>query len=148
MIPTVLRYGALMFAGFTVFFLLMHVFGLSDTPELRMFNGIIHLGVLWLTLRAWLRQHPDYSDNYAGSVALGLLTTGVGAGAFSIFLILMLSFDPSLMAAIKAASPPSVAEYLSPVMTGVVIFSEATAVGLIGSFIIARILETLYYRSV
>ena len=148
MLPFLFRYGILMFIGLTVFFFLMHLVGLSDSINLRYFNAFIQLGVLWLALRAWVRDQPNRFDHYPNAVALGLFTTGVGAGAFAIFIILFLSASPTLMESIKVQSPRVLSDYLNPVMAGVFTFGEAIITALIGSYIIIRVIEARYYRSV
>lgn len=147
MIKIALRYGGLMFLGFLIFFFLMYILGLGDVPELRYLNLFIHLGVLWMAMRVWVRSHPDRFDNYSENVGLGLLTTGVGAGAFAIFLILFLSANPDLMNSIKAQSPRVLADSLNPVMAGMFTFGEAIVAALIGSYILIRIMEVKYYRT-
>ncbi|MEO6037034.1 MAG: hypothetical protein ABIQ93_01395 [Saprospiraceae bacterium] len=148
MLKFAFRYGVLMFIGFTVFFLLMHLLGLSYIAELRYLNLAIQLGVLWMAMRAWLREQPAHFDNYTEAVALGLVTSGIGAGAFAIFVILVLYASPALMNTIQAHTPRVLADHLDPGMAGVFIFSEATVAGLIGSYILIRIIEAKYYRSV
>jgi len=147
MIKIAIRYGGLMFLGFTAFFFLMHLLGLSDVLELRYLNIFIHFGILWMVMRLWVREHPEHFDNYSENVALGLLTTGVGAGAFAIFLILFLSASPALMESIRAQSPRVLADSLNPVMAGVFTFGEGIVAALIGSYILIRIIEVKYYRT-
>lgn len=148
MLKIALRYGGLMFIGFTIFFFLMHMIGMSDAMELRYLNVFIQFGVLWIAIRVWLREHPDQFDNYTGAVALGLMVTTIGAGAFAIFLILFLYANPELMAAMRAQSPRVIAEHLNPGMAGFFSFGEAIIAALIGSYILIRIIEAKYYRSV
>ncbi len=147
MLQIAFRYGILMFLGFTAFFFLMHLFGLSDVLQLRYFNLIIHLSVLWMVMRVWVRKHPDRFDNYSENVGLGLLTTGVGAGAFAIFLTLFLAASPALMDSIRAQSPRVLADSLNPVMAGVFTFGEGIIAALIGSYVLIRIMEVKYYRT-
>lgn len=148
MLTLAFRYGAWMFLGFSGLFLLMHLIGLSDTIELRVLNAVIHLAVLWFALRTWLYGHPERADNYVGGTALGVLTTTVGTAAFTILLTIFLAYNPGLMASIREQSPAIVAEQLNPVTTSAFVFMEGSAVGLIASYIIMRILEARYYRSV
>jgi len=148
MLKFAIRYGGLMFIGLTVFFLLMHLLGLSDVVELRYLNLVIQLTVLWFGMRAWVQQRNGHFDNYSENVAFGLLTSGIGAGAFSIFLILFLYGNPSLMASMQSQMPPVLAEHLDPGMTGVFTFSEAVVAALIGSYVLIRVIEARYYRSV
>ena len=148
MLKLALRYGAFMFVGFVAFFFLMHLFGLSDSTNLRYVNAVIHLGILWWALRAWVQEQPSRFDHYSEAVAFGVTTTSIGVGAFAIFLMLFLSANPELMNSIKAQSPRVMADYLNPVMSGVFTFGEGIIAALIGSYILVRIIEARYYRSV
>ncbi len=148
MLKFAIRYGMLMFAGLVVFFLLMYLLGLSDVVELRYFNLVIQLGVLWLAMRAWLRDQPGHFDNYSEGVAFSLVCSGIGAGAFGIFMTLFLYGNQSLMASIKAHTPPVLADHLNPGMVGVFTFSEAVVAALIGGYVLIRVIEARYYRSV
>ncbi len=148
MLKYALRYGILMFIGFTAFFFLMHIFGLSDSINLRYGNAIIHFGILWLAMRAWIQDQPNRFDHYSEGVAMGVTTTGIGAGAFAIFLMLFLYANPELMNSIRAQSPRVLADYLNPVLSGVFSFGEAIIAALIGSYIMIRVIEAKYYRSV
>ena len=147
MLKFAIRYGVVMFAGLTLFFLLMYIVGLSYIVELRYLNLVIQLGVLWIAMRAWLREQPSHFDNYSEGVAFGLVTSGIGAGAFSIFMILFLYANPGLMNSMQAHTPRVLADHLDPGMAGVFTFSEAIVAALIGSYILIRIIEVKYYRS-
>lgn len=138
------RYGLWMFAGFTAFFLLMHLFGLSDRPNLRIFNGVIHMVVLFLAIRQFNEVDRQGASNYVSSVALGMYTSAIGVIGFSIFLFFFLVADPNLMEAIRTETTSGV--YLTPITATLFIVTEGTVVSLIGSYIIARIVEMNYTR--
>lgn len=139
------RYGLWMFLGFTGFFLIMHLLNLSQNYYLRVFNGIIHVGFLWFALRAWLREHPEPSDDYTSGVVVGMFTSLVGVIPFTIFMVLFLAYNPSFLASIQSQSP--IGEYFTPVTASLFILVEGIAVSLILSYILVRFLEILRERA-
>ena len=136
-----LRYGGWMFLGFTAFFLIMHLLNWSQNYYLRIFNGVIHFGGLWLALRAWLHENPDRHDEYPSGVALGLLTTLVAVVPFAVFMAIFLAYNPDFMVFIQHQTP--LGQYFNPVTASALILMEGIAAGLIGSYIIMRIQEAM-----
>ena len=59
-----LRYGLFMFLGFTLFFLISHLLGLSERYYLRVLNAIIHLAFMYTAIRRYRQLHPESADNY------------------------------------------------------------------------------------
>ncbi len=88
-----LKYGLWMFAGFTVFFLLMHLSGLSQRYDLRILNGLIHIGFIVLAIRTFRKEHSELDTNYLYGVAMGMYTSAVGVIGFCIFMLLFLAFN-------------------------------------------------------
>lgn len=138
------RYGLFMFAGFTAFFLIMHLLRLSENYYLRVFNGVIHVGFLWLALRAWLREHPDPSDDYTSGVVIGMFTSLVGVLPFTIFMVLFLANNPSFLATIQSHSP--IGQYFTPVTASLFILVEGIAMSIIMSYLLVRLLEMMRER--
>lgn len=137
-----LRYGAWMFLGFTVFFLVMHLLQWSHNYYLRIFNGVIHAASLWLALRAWMNENPEQRhDDYPSGVALGLMTSLVAVIPFTIFMAIFLAYNPGFMASIQNQTP--LGAYFTPVTASVFILMEGIAAGVIGSYIILRIQEAM-----
>ena len=131
------RYGLWLFFGLTGFFLLMHIFNLSGNAYLRAFNGVIHIGVLWMALREWTRTHHDGTSDITSSVVVGMFTSLVGVIPFSIFMSIFLAFNPEFLASIR--SQTSIGEYFTPLTSSLFVVVEAIVFSLIGSYIMARI---------
>jgi hypothetical protein len=72
-----LKYGLFMFAGFAAFFLLMHLIGLSQNTYLRVFNGVIHLGLIYTAIKAYRNVYEESVENYVSGVAVGMYTSAV-----------------------------------------------------------------------
>lgn len=140
-----LRYGFWMFLGFTGFFLLMHLLDLSQNYYLRVFNGVIHTGCLWLALRAWYREHHEPSDDYTSGVVMGMITSFAGVLPFTVFMVLFLACNPSFLANIQSQSP--IGHYFTPVMASLFILVEGIAVSLIVSYLMVRLLEIMRERA-
>ncbi len=135
------RYGLLMFVGFTGFFLFMHLLNLSDNYFLRYFNAVIHGVVLWFALRAWATEQPGMVSNYPYGVAVGMVTSLAGLLPFTVFMAIFLGFSPDFMAHIQSQSPMGIGQYFTPVTASVFILMEGLIGALIGSYIMVRILE-------
>lgn len=139
------RYGLWMFFGLTAFFLLMHIFHLSENFYLRIFNGVIHLGLLWMALRAWNREHHEGTSDVASGVVVGMFTSFVGVIPFAFFMAIFLEFNPDLLNSIKQQTPLS--EYLNPITSCFFIVVEAIVISLIGSYIMVRVLDAIRERA-
>ncbi|MFN0214915.1 MAG: hypothetical protein ACKVT2_11720 [Saprospiraceae bacterium] len=135
------RYGIWMFLSLTGFFLLMHLLDMSENFYLRIFNGAIHLGLLWLALRAWTRDHHAGTSDVTSGVVVGMFTSFIGVVPFAFFMAIFLEFNPDLLASIK--SQTQLGEYLNPVTSCFFIVVEAIAMSLIGSYIMVRILDAM-----
>lgn len=140
-----LRYGLWMFLGFTGFFLAMHLLHLSENYYLRVFNGVIHVGFLWFALRAWIREHPDPTDDYASGVVMGMFTSLVGVVPFTVFIVLFLAYNPAFLASIQNGSP--IGQYFTPVTASLFILVEGIAMSIILSYLLVRILEIVRERA-
>lgn len=140
-----LRYGLWMFAGFTAFFLLMHLFGQSDNYHLRIFNGVIHMTVLFLAIRYYHQHSRIGASNYLSGVGVGMYTSAFGVIGFSVFLFLFLVLDPKLLQSLRETIPSG--QYINPVTATLYVIVEGTVVSLIGSYIITRIVEMNYSKA-
>ncbi len=135
------RYGLWMFFGLTGFFLLMHLFRLSENYYLRIFNGVIHLGLLWYALRAWTREHHAGASDTTSGVILGMFTSFIGVVPFAFFMAIFLEFNPDLLATIKQQTP--LGTYLNPITSCFFIVVEAIVISLIGSYIMIRGMDAM-----
>ena len=128
-----------MFAGFTLFFLIMLGFGLEGVYELRAFNGVIHLGLIYLAIRQYRRENEKTKGNYLSGVAMGMYASVIGVLLFSIFMGFYLGMDQAFMQSIK--SDIAIAKYFNPFTTTLFIMTEGIAISLIGSYIVTRIVD-------
>ncbi|MCB0554094.1 MAG: DUF4199 domain-containing protein [Phaeodactylibacter sp.] len=134
-----IKYGFLMFAGFTLFFLLMHLLGHSRNFNLRIFNGVIHIGLITLAIKEYRKANPDNISNYLSGVALGMYASLIGVVGFTIFMAFYLIGDADFMHYIQNAVP--IGEYLNPITASLYILVEGVAVGLIGSYLVTRLVD-------
>ncbi|MBC7777979.1 MAG: hypothetical protein H7246_21285 [Phycisphaerae bacterium] len=139
------RYGLWMFFSLTGFFLLMHILHLSENFYLRIFNGAIHLGVLWIALRAWTRGHHEGTSDITAGVGVGMFTSFIGVVPFAFFMAIFLNFNPEFLASIQRQT--SMGVYLNPITSCFFIVVEAIVMSLIGSYIMLRILNSKRERA-
>lgn len=140
MLKIAIKFGLILAAGLIAFFLIMHFFNLSQNYNLRIFNGVIHLSVIYFAIQAGFTKGIISGENYVYSVFLGMLCSFFGVALFAFFQMLFLNFNPDFMAYIKD-SVGGIGEYLTPYTASLIILVEGVAVSLIGSYIIARIIE-------
>jgi len=134
-----LQYGLWMLAGFTVFFLIMHLLGLSHNYNLRILNGIIHLGVIYFAIKAFRSKYPDTVNNFLSGTAIGMFVSAVGVTGFTVFMILFLSFNPGFLQELRETIP--MGDYLTPITSSLFIFMEGIVISLIGSYILTRVID-------
>ncbi|GAB5552514.1 MAG: hypothetical protein Sapg2KO_21050 [Saprospiraceae bacterium] len=143
MIKIAQRYGLIMMGGFIAFFLSMYAIGLAQNYWLRLFFVVIHLGVLSLSINAYRRDELNGGTNPKQSVkgvAHGMATSFIGVLGFCIFLFLFLTLDSNLMSEINAQF--SVSRGFNPVTAAAFMFVEGIAAGLIGSYVLTRIVDS------
>lgn len=133
------RFGLWMLTGFIAFFLIMHLLGLSNNYNLRVLNGIIHLGVIYLAIKAFRAKNPDTVNNYVSGTAMGMYASAVGVVGFTIFMVLFLSFSPNFLQDIRETMP--MGEYISPITASLFILMEGLVISLIGSYILTRVID-------
>lgn len=141
-----IKMGIWLFVGSVSFFLLMYTMGLGYHKELRLFNGAIHLFCLYLAIQAYYKLHPENIGNYMMGVVQGLGTSVVGVGGFAVFMTIFLAMEPTFMSAIRENS--NMGTYLSPVTASIFLLTEGLALGLIGSYILTRILDATVKNSI
>ncbi len=129
----------MMFAGFTAFFLLMHVFNLSHNYNLRLFNGLIHISFITLAIREFQHTNTNGGFNYISGVAMGMYASVIGVLGFALFQIIFLSLDPVFLEHLQKTLP--IGHYLTPFTASLIIFMEGIAISVISSYLITRILE-------
>lgn len=134
-----LRFGLWMFLGFTTFFLIMHLLGLSNNYNLRVLNGLIHLGVVYFAIKTFRSKYPDTVSNYVSGTAMGMFASAVGVAGFTIFMTLFLSFSPDFLRELRETMP--MGDYLTPITASLFIFVEGIVISLIGSYILTRVVD-------
>lgn len=132
-----IKTGLLMFVTLVAFFLLMFSLGLGYRSELSIFNIIIQLLFLYSAIKSYYIRNPKEIDNYMSGVGVGLETSAVGIGCFTLFFIAFLILNPALLKAIAQNS--QVGAYLNPFTASFFIVTEGIVVSLIGSYILTRI---------
>jgi hypothetical protein len=133
------RFGLWMLLGFIVFFLFMHLLGLSDNYNLRVLNGVIHLGVIYVTIRAFRSKYPNTVSNHVSGTAMGMFVSLVGVLGFTIFMILFLSLSPDFLNELRETMP--MGDYITPITASVFILVEGLAISLIGSYVLTRVID-------
>ncbi len=134
-----IKYGLFMLVGFIAFFLIMHVLGHSMNYNLRIFNGVIHIGLIALAIREYRQTHPESLSNYISGVAMGMYASVIGVLGFTIFMGFYLLGDEALLSHIQASIP--IGDYITPFTASLFIVVEGIAVSLIGSYIVTRIID-------
>jgi len=135
-----LKYGLMMFAGFTAFFLMMHFLNLSHQYYLRLFNGPIQIAAITFAIREFQQNSAQGGGfNYISGVAMGMFASIVGVLGFALFQIIFLSLNPEFLEHLQKAS--MFGDYLTPFTASLIIFMEGIAVSIISSYLITRILE-------
>lgn len=133
-----INYGLRMFAGFTTLFLIMHLAGLSQNPNLRVLNGFVHASLLYFAIKQYQHQERR-AFNYLSGVAVGVYASMVGVFCFAIFQMIFLELNPSFMAILQQEL--TVGAFLNPITASIIIFVEGVAISVIASYVITRILD-------
>lgn len=136
-----LRYGAIMFVGFTLFFLVMHAFSLSDKYYFRIFNAVIHVAVIAVAMRKYKNLYPD-EFNYLSGVGVGMFTSAVGVIPFAIFQLIFLATHPDFVETLRQ-NVETVGQYLTPFTASLIVLVEGLAASIIISYIVMRIVEAM-----
>ncbi len=138
-----LKYGAMMLGSFIGFFLIMYGLGQADSINLRIFNGVFHFGFLYLAIREYRKTYPNSVHNYVSGAVTGLYVSVPAVTLFTIFMAIFMAANSSFMDAVNARIPYD-RMYINPLTASMFIFVEGTAIGLIGSYILSRIVDAQY----
>jgi hypothetical protein len=139
------RYGLLFFGGLMVIFLASYLLGQGANYNLRSLNGVLHLGILYMTINRLRAKQPETHQNYVSGVAQGMFTGSFGTIVFTIFMVLFLSLNPAFLTSIQEAT--GFGERLTPIMAGALIFMEGVGVSLIASYLLTRIIDNRIEKS-
>lgn len=135
-----INYGLKMFAGFAGLFLLVHFLGMSENYNLRVLNGVIHIGLLYFAIREYRLTFPETHNNYMSGVGVGMFASMLGVVAFTVFMVIFLTFiDPGFFARLEAKS--AFPDFVNQFTACLFIFVEGIAVSLIGSYLVTRVID-------
>jgi len=133
------KQGLLMFAGLTVFFLLMRAFGLAHSYWLRALNIFV---VFFFIRQAIMGYHKkikaSYYEDFFDYFKIGIRTSFIGIGAFAVFLAVYLDLiDPAFMEELQ--DQESFGGLITPVSVSFLIFLEGMASSFVCSYAIIQI---------
>ncbi len=131
------KVGSLMLIGFIAIFYVVYMMGYAQHSEFRVLNGVVHLSLMYVAIRAYYRTNPKNVENYLLGVEQGMQASIIGVVGYAMFIAVFLLIDPRLMNVIKDKSPMGI--YLNPYSITLYIFTEGLVVSLIGSYIMTRI---------
>lgn len=134
-----IRYGLWMLVGFTTFFFTMHLLGFSQRYDLRIFNGVIHLSLMYLAIKEYRNKYKESVNNYVSGVATGMYASIIGVLPFTIIMFLYLVLNPDFMA--NVTDNADLERFITPLTASLFIFTEGIAISLIGAYIETRIID-------
>ena len=134
-----LKYGLILFGSLTGFFLLMWIFNQADKTWLRVFNGIIHMTLLYFAIKQYRRKSPETFGNYLSGVSLGLYTSIIGSLLFATFIALFTSMNTSFEQSLTSAIPYDLG--FIPLSAALFVVMEGIVAGLIGSYVVTRLIN-------
>jgi hypothetical protein len=136
------KYGLLLFALFTGFFLLMRAAGLAHVYWLRSLNVVWLLLGVFAAVKAYKKAYAvNVFDNFFDYFSVAMRTAFIGIGLFSIALAIYLDLlDPAFMAELQEYE--SFGGLVSPVSASALIFIEGMASAFICSYISIQLLKT------
>jgi hypothetical protein len=134
-----IKYGISMFIGFVALFLIMHEVAQVRNFNLRILNGFIHFGLIYMAISAYRNEVLEQSGTVVSGVAAGMYTSIVGVLPFTLFMMFYLIADEPFMNYIQASIP--IGEYFNPLTASLFILVEGIAISLIGSYIADRLID-------
>jgi hypothetical protein len=139
------KYGFILFALLTSFFTLMWAFGQADQTWLRIFNGVIHFGLLYFAILNYRKTFPETYGNYLSGVGTGMIISAIGSILFAFVIALFANLDGGFAAAIEKDIPYNA--NLIPFSAALFVFVEGIAAGLIGSYFMTRVVNAQMLKS-
>lgn len=137
-----IKYGIILFTGQIIFFFIARAIGIAENNSLVIFNALLQLVIVYFAIREYRLSGKSSAGHYLSGVGMGMYAVALGALAFSIFLFIYLSADPTYFNALEEdAAKGAPHEYLTPVVTISILFGEAIVIGIIGSYILTRIID-------
>jgi hypothetical protein len=132
-------YGLRIGVGLIVYFVVMHLVGLSHHVELRLVNLLILIAGVFLALRRFKETHNAHL-NYFRALVTGVSTAAIGSLIFAVFLFAYMKLDSSLMESIVANEP--MGRYLNPYIASFIVALEGLFSGLLVTFILINYVTT------
>ena len=132
-------YGLRIAVGLIVYFVVMHLTGLSHHVELRLLNLLILVAGVYLALRKFKDTHEDHL-NYFRALITGVATGTIGSVIFAVFLFAYMKFDTSLMQSIAENEP--MGRYLNPYIASFIVALEGLFSSLLVTFILINFVHT------
>ncbi|MEO1050245.1 MAG: DUF4199 domain-containing protein [Bacteroidota bacterium] len=134
------KYGLLIAAGLTLFFLIMKWSGLAHVIELRALNFFILAGGIYLSLKEFKRANGS-SFTYLKGLGLGVLTSIIGCVGFGLIIFIYVQFiDPAFMQAL--IENEAMGRFLNPYIVAVAVAVEGIGSGMILAFILMNYMDT------
>lgn len=139
-IPT--KNGLIMFGLLTAYFLLMRALGFAEIYWLRSLNIIF---VLWFVRNALVSYKAtsgaSYYDDFSDMFRIGVRTSFVGIGLFSVFMALYLDqIDPAFMA--DLAEKESFGGEVTAVSAAFIVFVEGMVSALAAAFVLIQLFKS------
>jgi hypothetical protein len=132
-------YGVKIGVGLIVYFVVMHLTGLSHHVELRLLNLLILVAGVYLALKKFKETHGSQL-NYFRALITGVATATVGSCIFAVFLFIYMKVDTSLMDSIEKNEP--MGRYLNPYIAAFIVALEGLFSGLLVTFILINFVTT------
>lgn len=132
-------YGVRIGVGLIVYFVVMHLTGLSHHVELRLLNLLILITGVYFALKKFKQTHADHL-NYFRALVTGVSTAAIGSCIFAVFLFAYMKLDTGLMASIVENEP--MGRYLNPYIASFIVALEGLFSGLLVTFILINFVNT------
>jgi hypothetical protein len=132
-------YGVRIGVGLIVYFVIMHLTGLSHHVELRLLNLLILITGVYLALKQFRATHSDHL-NYFRALVTGVSTAAIGSSIFAVFIFAYMKLDASLMESIVQNEP--MGRSLNPYIASFIIALEGLFSGLLVTFILINFIAT------
>lgn len=135
-----LLYGLLLFIGFAAYFFIMKAAALYYNYNLRIFNLVIHFGIVYYAIRSFYNTHKDREFNYLTGVMAGFKPSLIAVILFGILQLVYLSIDQEFLTYLQESTP--IGSYINPFSASFVVILEGIGVSVIVSYIAMRIVDS------
>lgn len=132
-------YGLRIAIGLILYFVIMHLVGLSHRVELRLLNLFILAAGVYLALKKFRETHNSHL-HYFRALATGVSTAAIGSFIFAGFLFVYMSLDDSLMLSIIENEP--MGRFMNPYIAAFIVALEGLFSGLLVTFVLMNFVTT------